>query len=222
VTDPEFLAASPQGKVPCLKLRSGETLAESAAIVSYLEHAHEEVATPALLPAAPLARAHMAMLVQTHDLYLASPNSGQRHGGLNAHNMGCLFLPPPGSGAKRELDAPTRAAKLAEVWHQLDLLEKLVKEPFAAGEALSLADLALFPTFVYFDFYLPRVFASDAWHGRPKLAAWFKRLKAFPAFARVVSEMEPALLAKEKSGDLEVIVAQTKAPEAATLKWRYP
>ena len=34
--------------------------------------------------------------------------------------------------------------------------------------------------------------------------------------------MTPVLLAKAASGDLEKIVAQTRAPEAAGLKFKYP
>ena len=60
------------------------------------------------------------------------------------------------------------------------------------------------------------------WHGHPKLRAWFERLKGVPEVRRVLCEMEPALIAKEASGDLDAIVAQTKSPEAAALKWRYP
>ena len=103
-----------------LTLASGDSLAEAAVIVAYLEEKHTADGSAQgapLLPPTPLAKARMQMLVQTHDLYLASPNSRQQHGGLNAHNVGCLFLPPwtAGDAAKRptrSLDAPTAVRAL--------------------------------------------------------------------------------------------------------------
>ena len=53
---PAFKSINPQGLVPALKLDSDETLIQSPAIIEWLE---ERYPTPALLPTAPEARAHV-------------------------------------------------------------------------------------------------------------------------------------------------------------------
>jgi len=50
----EFLALNPQGRVPALRIDSGELLVQSPAIIEYLEEVYPQ---PALLPQAPVARA---------------------------------------------------------------------------------------------------------------------------------------------------------------------
>lgn len=54
-----FKRINPQGLVPALTLDSGETLIQSPAIIEWLE---ERYPTPALLPTAPEARAHVRAL----------------------------------------------------------------------------------------------------------------------------------------------------------------
>ncbi|MGJ3442837.1 maleylacetoacetate isomerase [Pseudomonas sp. Je.1.5.c] len=50
----DYLAVNPQGRVPALRTESGEVLVQSPAIIEYLEEVYPQ---PALLPAAPEARA---------------------------------------------------------------------------------------------------------------------------------------------------------------------
>ena len=50
----EFLALNPQGRLPALRIDSGELLVQSPAIIEYLEDVYPQ---PALLPQAPVARA---------------------------------------------------------------------------------------------------------------------------------------------------------------------
>ena len=50
----EFLALNPQGRVPALRIDSGELLVQSPAIIEYLEEVYPQ---PALLPAEPVLRA---------------------------------------------------------------------------------------------------------------------------------------------------------------------
>ncbi|MBA1190144.1 maleylacetoacetate isomerase [Pseudomonas entomophila] len=52
--DADYLAANPQGRVPALRLETGQVLTQSMAILEYLE---ERWPTPPLLPADRLARA---------------------------------------------------------------------------------------------------------------------------------------------------------------------
>ncbi len=60
--DRDYLTLNPQGLVPSWQEADGWTVAQSVAILEYLE---ERFPTPALLPSAPRARAEVRSLVQT-------------------------------------------------------------------------------------------------------------------------------------------------------------
>lgn len=71
--DPDWLARSPMGKVPCLGIdRGGEEhyLSETQVILDYLEEIAPE---PALLPSDPFARARVRALSRSIELYLELP-----------------------------------------------------------------------------------------------------------------------------------------------------
>ena len=56
-----FRAINPQGRVPALALDDGELLLQSLAIIEYLDETHPD---PPLLPADPVARAHVRAIAQ--------------------------------------------------------------------------------------------------------------------------------------------------------------
>jgi maleylacetoacetate isomerase len=58
----DYLALNPQGLVPTLQTDSGELLAQSVAILEWLEETHPQ---PALLPADPLLRARVRAVVNS-------------------------------------------------------------------------------------------------------------------------------------------------------------
>lgn len=58
---PAFLALNPQGLLPVLELDDGRVLTQSLAIAEYLDDIHPE---PPLLPADPVARAHVRAIAQ--------------------------------------------------------------------------------------------------------------------------------------------------------------
>ena len=71
----EFRTVNPQRRVPALALDNGETLIQSLAIIEYLDEMHPE---PPLLPADPVARAHVRAAAQViacdiHPLNNTSP-----------------------------------------------------------------------------------------------------------------------------------------------------
>ena len=163
------------------------------------------------------------MRIRSHDLYLASPNCTQ-HGPFT-HTQGCFYVAPPGSAhAKtRWIGRPERAAKLAECWKQLDVLESLLRAPFFCGASPSLADLTIYPTVVFFVFFAPRVFDWEdgaVFHGRPKLAAWFEHTMPTlsPHVLRVRTELEAAQRAKGRAV-LDEIRQEATDP---SFKWVYP
>jgi glutathione S-transferase len=81
---------------------------------------------------------------------------------------------------------------VAEARARIELCYGMIEQEFdartrtwAIGEAFSVADCAASPALFYADKVVP---IGDA---RPKLAAYLDRLKARPAFARVLKEAEP-------------------------------
>ena len=92
------------------------------------------------------------------------------------------------------MDLPTRAAKLAEIWKQLSWLEAQVAAagpgPYLLGDdQMTLADLTWFPTFVFMEYMLPKVFGwpeifdPAAATAFPRLAGWYVHCRTMDAFA---------------------------------------
>ena len=123
---PEFLAMNPRGRVPVLQLDDGTVLIESNAILMYLGEG-----TP-LVPADKVARARMmAWLFFEQNSH--HPSIGEARFWLS--------LIPGGRELKRDLiDDWMEQAEAA-----LQRMEgQLAVSPFIAGDALTLADIALY------------------------------------------------------------------------------
>ena len=126
---PEFLAINPKGKVPVLVLDDGTVLTQWLAIATYLASLRPELE---LLPTSGLA---MAQTLEVVDYITAT-----------AHMLGFSRIVRPEKFAEREEDferASQRGHRLAK--ESLDVLDRsLDGRRFAAGEAFSIADAALF------------------------------------------------------------------------------
>lgn len=89
----------------------------------------------------------------------------------------------------RAMPAPERAAGIAQIARQLDVLEAVCAEsggPFLAGKDITTADSAVFPTVVFMRLMLVDVFGwRDVFAGRPALAAWWEALQRDAAARRV-------------------------------------
>ncbi|KAL1520148.1 hypothetical protein AB1Y20_023619 [Prymnesium parvum] len=211
----EYRALNPQGKIPVLLLPSGDAFFEARVINGYLNDKFASVG-PAVGASTPEDRALASLINQVHDLYLASPNSSDP---AVTANQGALYK------SVEQIDAASRAAKLAEIDKQLDVLEKLVKGPYAAGESLTEADFALYPTLSCFiAWLLPTVFGwanpMDDESRRPKLKAWLATVGALPAAQRVKAEVMAGLESWKASGRLDPIKEQVAANPQ--FKWIFP
>ena len=113
-------ARVPTGTIPVLEV-DGTLIAESEAILEYLEEVHP---TPCLLPGTPLQRAHARFLARFHDLHLEP-------------RVRALFaLVRDGARTRHQVQAAGAA-----VQERLDLLARLAHPaPFLAGTAFSVAD----------------------------------------------------------------------------------
>lgn len=177
---PEYLAVYPLGKTPALEMADGTVVGESEVIDEYLE---EKFPQPTLLPGSAEDRARARGLSRFHDLYLEPP-------------LRAMF---PQIGAK-ERDEELIRARTAEVAGRLDELEKMLGDgPHAVGAGFSFADCALSPTIFFANLLLPTLGAPAFDDGRPKLAAWWRKVQERPSVAKVLGEQQEALAARRQS-----------------------
>ena len=161
-----FLALSPLGKVPVLKVGE-DVIFESAVIAEYLE----DTVSPSLHPADPVRRADHRAWIEFASVMLSDI-------------WGFYTAPDREAFQKKRQDLAQRFARL----------EGRVKaDPWFDGETFHLVDAAFGPVFRYFDvFDVIEDFGIMA--GKPKLARWRKALKVRPSIASAVTPDYPARL----------------------------
>lgn len=176
--DPDFRAASPFRKIPAFS--DGDFhLADSSAIVTYLEAKHPD---PALIPADPKERARTIWFEELSDTIVMGC------GGKIFFNrvVAPRFLGRPGDEAMAD------KAEAEELPPILDYLEGVVPDAggFLVGGRVTLADLALASPFANFSYMNiapftgahPRTRAYiESILARPSFAAWIERERAFLA-----------------------------------------
>ena len=170
----EYLKVYPLGKTPALDA-DGEIIGESEVINEYLE---DRFPAPALLPKDPVGRARSRAISRFHDLYLEPP-------------LRALF--PQVSAPEK--DAKLIAEKLTDVATRLDQLEQKIGAPYAIGDAFTLADCALVPTFFFLNVVPALLGGKPPFEGHPKLAAWWNKVGQRDAVKKVLGEQQEALVA---------------------------
>jgi glutathione S-transferase len=163
-----FRSVWPMGKMPVL-VEGGLAIPESSIIVEYIDQKTEE--GPKLIPADPAAALQVRLRDRFYDLFVHLPMQkivGDR-------------LRPEGS------KDPHGVEEARQTLHKAyELIEGcFAPAPWAAGESFTLADCSASPALFYADKVEP--FGE----GRPSLTDFLDRLKARPAFARVLEEAEP-------------------------------
>jgi glutathione S-transferase len=178
---PEYAKVNPLGKTPALDA-DGLLIPESEVINEYLE---DKYPTPPLLPKSPEGRAKVRIFTRFHDLYLEPPLRA-----LFAH------LNP------KTRDEKAVNEKLTEFQGRLDELEAMLAPAgnFAAGADFTLADCALAPTMFYATTMLPGFGAKPPLDGRPKLAAWWDKVRTRPSVKKGLDEMAEAFKAMMGGG----------------------
>jgi maleylpyruvate isomerase len=147
-----YRAINPQMRVPALALNNGDVLLQSLALIEYLDETHPE---PRLLPADPVARAHVRSVAQI---------------------IACDIHPLNNTGPLNYLRRNLKADEAAiNAWYAnwvvagFDAIEALIKPgPYAFGSQVGLADICLVPQVfnarrfkVPLDAY-PKIVAVDA------------------------------------------------------------
>lgn len=166
---PEFLEASPFGKMP--GFQDGDFLiSDSTAIITYLEAVKPD---PNLIPAEPKARARTIWYEEFGDTILAAA------GGKMFFNR---VVAPKFMGQSG--DEAAAAAGEAELPRIYDYIEKVLPESgFLVEDRLTLADISVASPFANFGFMGMSVDAGR-W---PKTAAYVAKILARPSFADCIA-----------------------------------
>ena len=178
--NPDFRAASPFGKMPGFK--DGDfTLADSSAIIHYLEAKHPE---PELIPSDPKLRGKTIWFEEFADTILVSCGAKIFFNRIVAPR----FLGQPG-----DLQAAEQA-ELNDLPPILDYLERTVPGDggYLVGDSLTLADIAVAGPFANFRHTDTKV-DPDLY---PRTVAYVERILARSSFAPWI-ERETAFLAKQ-------------------------
>ncbi|MBK7973644.1 MAG: glutathione S-transferase family protein [Deltaproteobacteria bacterium] len=169
---PEFVAINPRRKVPAI-VDDGFALYESAAIVRYLEECYPD-SGKSLFPGNCTTRAVTNRLIAEVDAYVAPAIE---------HLVDEILFKPE---AERSAEAIAKAR--AELGLELEHFERDIAGEFLASDAISAADLSLYPLIALARRMQAKFVASLDVDGivGPKLRAWEKRVEALPYFAKTI------------------------------------
>lgn len=216
---PDYVKINPKSVVPTL-VHDGHVIVESTVCCEYLD---EVFPAPPLKPASALDRAEMRLWTKAVDEFLHPMCAEITFASSHRHTIARLgpeglakFLAstPPMSvtpqwhARKKEivtqgLSAPGVADAFRVYDGFLGKIEKaLATRPWLAGNAFSLADIAVTPYVNRLDM----LYMSQMWTAaRPRLTDWFGRVKARPTFKPMLLDWCPADL----TADLRTFGAQS-------------
>jgi glutathione S-transferase len=168
--DPDVLAVNPKGQVPVL-VDGDLSLYDSTVIVEYLEDAHPD---PALYPKSPGERARCRLFDVFGDEVMLAPLRFLMH----------RTEPKPDDLERwHAKEAKAKEAEPVLAGHFAELDRTLQGKDYLCG-AFSVADIAVFMAVFW-----TRRLGGPSLKGHEALGAWYARLNARPAVARVVSEI---------------------------------
>lgn len=169
-TDPDFLAASPLGKIPAID-DNGFTLADSSAIALYLD---TQYPGRRLLPDDPQLRGRVMFFDEFADTVLGAAGLKILFNRL----VGPKLLKVGG-------DEAVALQGEAELPRWLDWLESTVPDQgWLVGDAFTLADISVASIFRTLAYVGHGVDAA----ARPKTAAWYARVTQRPAWVAVAAQ----------------------------------
>jgi glutathione S-transferase len=189
---PEYLRLNPNGVVPTL-VHDGNVVIDSSVILEYLD---EVFPTPSLTPADPVRRAQMrawmrfleevptaAIRVPSFHMALATRFNALEETEFHKNEADVRplrknFYRRMGPKGFSEEDV---AAALDELKRTVDRMETaLAKGPWLLGDDYTLADVIVTPSIDRMN----DLGLSAMWAQRPRVAAWYARMQARPAFTK--------------------------------------
>lgn len=195
---PEYLAINPKGVIPTL-VHNGQPVRESSVINEYIDAAFKG---PTLTPSDALKAARMREFVYACDeVYSAIvkltmvryilPKLRKRWGDEELHKQAerrptRFYRDVHSRGVRGEITEAELANARATIEDLLDLLERtLAPGPWIVGDQFTLAEISIAP----YMFRLTALGADQYWSAdrHPRVAEWYRRLSARPAFQTAVS-----------------------------------
>ncbi len=190
---PSYLALNPNGVVPTL-VHDGNVILDSSVICEYLDEVFPD---PPLAPRDPVGRAHMrkwlrfleevptvAIRAPTFQMALA-PFRGVdpekfRTEHADVRPLRKHFYRRMGPHGFSQADIEASLDQLDLTVRRMD--EALAKGPWLMGERFTLADIVVTPTIDRLD----DLGLADMWAAHPRVADWYRRIKARPSYARPI------------------------------------
>ncbi len=170
---PDVLAANPKGQVPVL-LDGDFALFDSSLIFEYLEDSHP---APALWPKDPVARAEARMMELRADEVVFP----------HARVFFYRTDPPHPDPSQRQANEEAGARAEATLRDHFAALDQTLGRRDFLCDRLSYADIAMFMVVLW-----TQRLKGPALQPFPRLAAWYARLGARPAFAKAAAEIAAA------------------------------
>jgi glutathione S-transferase len=195
---PEYLTLNPKGVVPTL-VHNGQPVRESSVINEYIDAAFEG---PKLIPSDPLAAARMREFVHACDEVFPSlvkltmvryilPKLRNRWGDDELRKQAerrptRFYRDVHGRAVRGEITQAELEDARTTMEDLLDLLEHTLSPgPWIVGDQFTLAEVCIAP----YMYRLAALGADQFWSAdrRPRVAEWYERLSARPAFQTAVS-----------------------------------
>lgn len=196
---PEYLRMNPFGLVPVM-VHDGKVLAESTVINEYVDDVFEG---PALRPTDPYRRGQMRVWTRMNDenvhaaTGVVTSSIAFRHQEKHADQVSHIPDPYKKERKSASVQGGIENPHFRTAFHRIDQLFGQMEEALGGtgpGEALagggpewlvgeySLADIGFAPYILRFD----HLRLNFLWEERPRVGAWYERLKARAAFQRAI------------------------------------
>jgi len=174
--EPDYLAKSPMGKIPCIETDQG-FLAETHAILDYLEDVEPK---PSLLPADPFARAKVRELTQSLELYVEL---------VARRGLGVVF--------GREVPQDVKDGLKKDLPKGIAAIRRLAKfSPWIAGSQFTYADLVGYWTFALGNLSAKQNAGIDLLAELPGAQAWHDAVAARPSVQQALADQAAARKAR--------------------------
>ena len=201
-----YLKLNPLGKMPMLVESDGYPIPESDVIARYICDKYSNY-KPSFIPSNSITKVLSDQICRWHDVYITNI-------------QGCAYKAP---GTPFSIHGTNRKAALNELKQRLSEIESLVtnfeikypqcksKSGYLCGDEISLADVTLFPTAIFFMYMLPTFFQ---WKTEdilgPRLTKWYNYMLTIPYMKKVYDEMIPPLNKWKDSGRWDPIIEEMK------------
>ncbi len=183
---PEFLALNPAAQVPVLVLDDGTAIAESSAILEYLEETYPQ---PNLMGGDPRGRAEVRRLVAWFDLKFYREVTRN----LTGEKVQKRFL------GRGEPSSEAIRAGHANLPVHLEYIAWLTeRRNWLAGDLFSAADIAAAAHLSTLDYI-----GDVPWDKFPPAKDWYARIKSRPSFRALLADHIPGLSPPRHYADLD-------------------